>query len=99
MYAPPRTPRRARSGMTWRYDDSLEIRLSVSKYPFGSDSRAIVCAKGSGACARHTEASASSVAAFRRGRRTLGVPVTVNRSSGDQEQYRSQMVPPDPDLL
>ena len=45
MYAPPVTRARFSAGTTCRYDRSLEIRLSVSKLPPGSDSSRICLAK------------------------------------------------------
>src|SRR5438309_505258 len=38
MYTPPVTPPCSSAGITCRYELSFEIRLSVSKSPFGSDS-------------------------------------------------------------
>src|SRR2546425_11053672 len=38
MYTPPVTPPCSSTGITCRYELSFEIRLSVSKSPFGSDS-------------------------------------------------------------
>ena len=52
MYAPPRTSGRSRSGSTCRYERSLEIRLSVSKYPPGSESASICAAKSVVFCCR-----------------------------------------------
>ena len=46
MYTPPVTPPCSSAGITCRYELSFEIRLSVSKSPFGSDSRSTSAASG-----------------------------------------------------
>src|SRR5688572_29336252 len=88
MYAPPVTPLATSVGMTSRYDRSLEIRLSVSNAPSGSDRRAISApnefAASGGACraiSPRTHSASNVERAARDMRSVCALPLALRKSA------------------